>query len=220
MPRSGPGGAMSIRTGPDWKVRQAAAKGPKPATKEEVYAQIAPRVRYYTEHYSGGAGINSPKDMLKTIHTSKKYVQDRAERVAELMMEHPPEVRDFIAQYELYSPKAWTAEVTRARVGLGTIGMYDKRQRAVHVPRTIKANTFHHEVGHAVFQMSRLSHIWTRRYRNDNKFDRRTSYARTGGAAEGFCETYAAWIKAGGTANTPQDQNAFEVLNRIIEGLR
>lgn len=224
LPRST---AMSIRTGKDWERRWEAARRGKKETPEQyrqrVYDEIKDRVDFTVQGAPGlSFSVNSTKDDLTGTGLSQPFIRDRVERVADFLGAHPTKARNMINKIHLYDEPTWNRELRFRKLSSKTIGFYSTTTRDIHMPRGIKESTFHHEVGHALIQFlpPKVTNIWYRAYAGNRNFDRRTSYARSGGVEEGFCETYSAFISAGGVSPVnPFEQQAFDVIGGMLDAL-
>ena len=113
-------------------------------------------------------------------------------------------------KYE-YMRTGWTGHA------IETSGFFTEYRQIVL--RSKVADVFHHEVGHMAWKVSSSRSQWIRRYNASNNFDRFTNYAHKN-AQEGFCETYMAYINTGGEAKRHDIMYAYDIVNKVLDGVK
>ena len=80
------------------------------------------------------------------------------------------------------------------------------------------ADIIDHEMGHVAFDESTRKGEWLRAYNGDKSFARFNTQAKRN-ADEGFAETYKAFIQHNGKAPTPEYEEPFKIVKKIIASL-
>jgi len=197
-------------------------KAANPSTKDHFYGgkftpASTPKVQYKGEiliKQKSGFGVS----------TDTKKIEAMREEISFALSRHPDWVADKIEVITICtSSETWKDECRRSRLDPETTAAFfsvnfDEIVIPVRGSASLNSglakNYFDHEVGHAVWKNLSSTIHWSYKYLNDQKFDRHTAYANSGGPEESFCETYASWVSRGMTGNWKSFKVVEEVINK------